>query len=165
LAQLGLVGIGETDHDVGLRGDFDRSGELDLADVETLSAAVIAGTGASELDLDGNGSVEFEDLRIWVEDLRRTYFGDSNMDGEFSSRDFVTVFTAQEYEDNIEDNSTWSEGDWNADGDFNSRDFVAAFIGGGYEKGPRPAAAVPEPSAVALLLIGLISMASIRFRS
>lgn len=165
LAQLGLVGIGDGgDDEPGLRGDFDRSGELDLADVETLSNAVVAGNGPAELDLDGNGSIEFEDLRIWVEDLRRTYFGDSNLDGEFSSRDFVTVFTAQEYEDAIDGNSTWSEGDWNADGDFNTRDFVAAFTGGGYEKGPRPAA-VPEPSAIMLLLIGLITMAGARFRA
>jgi hypothetical protein len=165
LAQLGLVGIGEEGNDTGLRGDFDRSGELDLADVETLSAAVFAGEGASELDLDGNGSIELADLRIWVEDLRNTYFGDANLDGEFSSRDFVTVFTAQEYEDDIDGNSTWREGDWNADGDFNTRDFVAAFTGGGYEKGPRPAVAVPEPSAVVLLLVGLISMTAARIRS
>ena len=50
----------------------------------------------------------------------------------------------------------WSEGDWNGDGVFTSADFIIAFQDGGYEQGPRPdAAAVPEPAAWTLLVIGL----------
>jgi hypothetical protein len=40
---------------------------------------------------------------------------------------------------------------------FDSSDFVAAFSSGGYEIGPRAAvSAVPEPSSVALLLMGML---------
>ncbi len=44
-----------------------------------------------------------------------------------------------QYEDGVEDNSTWETGDWNADLDFNSADFVTAFQDGGYEQGLRDA--------------------------
>jgi hypothetical protein len=54
-------------------------------------------------------------------------------------------------------NSGWAQGDWNGDGDFTTRDFVIAFTDGGYEHGPRNGThAVPEPSSLLLLLVGLI---------
>jgi hypothetical protein len=101
------------------------------------------------------------DRQVWVETLKKTYFGDANLDGEFNTRDFVTVFIAGEYEDAVDGNSSWEEGDWNGDGDFTSRDFVAAFIGAGFEKGPRPiAAAVPEPACAVLIgsALGILLM-------
>ncbi|MCA9197101.1 MAG: hypothetical protein KDA87_06155 [Planctomycetales bacterium] len=150
----------------GVLGDFDKSGVLDVADINLLSQEVIAGTNPTAFDLDNNNLVNQEDRRVWVEDLFGTYFGDSNLDGEFSSADFVTVFTAGEYEDTTPGNSTWGTGDWNGDGDFNSSDFVTAFTAGGYELGPRPAnagvASVPEPATsslifcVAFALLGVV---------
>ena len=50
--------------------------------------------------------------------------GDANGDGLFNSTDLVIVLQAGEYEDRIEDNSTFAEGDWNGDGDFDSSDLV-----------------------------------------
>ncbi len=51
----------------------------------------------------------------------------------------------------------WAEGDWNGDGIFTSDDFVIEFQDGGYEQGPRTdVAAVPEPGAWTLLVIGLV---------
>ena len=164
LAQLGLLGVGERPGPTGIVGDFSGNGELDIADVEALSIAIQSANGDAEFDLDSSGEVDGEDLRVWIEDLRGSYLGDANLDGEFNSRDFVTVFTAQEYEDDIDGNSTWAEGDWNGDGDFNTRDFVTAFAGGGYEKGPRPAA-VPESSAIAMLVIGALSLSRRQFHA
>ena len=67
------------------------------------------------------------------------------------------VFGAGEFEDTIAGNSTWATGDWNGDGDFNSSDFVAAFAAGGYEMGKRPSvAAVPEPTSIITLIIGMM---------
>ena len=126
-------------------GDFDDNEVLDAADINALTNAVRNASEDSRFDLDGNGVVEFADRKIWVETHARTYFGDSNLDGEFSSTDFVLVFQANEYEDAIVGNSTWETGDWNGDGEFSSGDFVEAFQSGGFEQGPRPAA-VPEPS-------------------
>ena len=53
--------------------------------------------------------------------------GDANRDGEFTTADLVQVFQAGEYEDEIENNSTWEEGDWDCDGDFTTADLVLAF--------------------------------------
>ena len=68
-----------------------------------------------------------------------TIMGDANQDGRFDSQDLVAVFQSDEYRDDLEDNSTWSEGDWTCDGDFDTDDLVAAFQSGQYEQ---PAAAV-----------------------
>jgi hypothetical protein len=58
--------------------------------------------------------------------------GDSNGDGRFDSSDFVLVFQAGQYEDEIAENSIFETGDWNGDGEFNSSDFVFAFTAGNY---------------------------------
>ena len=58
--------------------------------------------------------------------------GDANGDGIFNSADFVQVFQAGEYEDDIVGNSTYETGDWNGDKEFNSADLVVAFVGGHY---------------------------------
>ena len=136
-------------------GDFDDDGILDVLDIDLLSNEVRNGTNKPAFDLGNDNMVDESDRVIWVHDLKNTYFGDANFDGEFNSSDFVAVFQAGEYEDDIEMNSGWAEGDWNGDGDFTSRDFVFAFQDGGYEKGPRVAAVVPEPSSVFLVLLGV----------
>jgi hypothetical protein len=100
-----------------------------------------------------------------VNTIKETWFGDANLDGEFNSSDFVAAFVASKYETG--DYASWSEGDWNGDQVFNTSDFVTAFQADGYEKGPRVLAlnAVPEPTSVAMLLIGMLSVAGIRSRS
>ena len=90
-------------------------------------------------------------------------YGDANKDGLFNSNDLVQVFQAGEYEDGIAENSYWTTGDWNSDGDFSSRDLVAAFRAGQYEWTGQfgwdaVPTVVPEPSAMVLLLFGLIAL-------
>ena len=137
-----------------LLGDFNKNGILDADDMDLLSDNVRAGTNITGFDLDNNGLVNQEDRRVWIEDLKNSYFGDSDLNGLFSSSDFIFIFTAGEYEDGLAMNSTWITGDWNGDREFDSSDFVTAFQGGGFEMGARPAvAAVPEPAAITLLLL------------
>ena len=138
-------------------GDFDASGALDLPDVNMLGAEIAAGTDSARFDVTADGSVNEADLTMWVKQLRGTWFGDANLDGEFNTGDLVKVFAVGEYEDEIVGNSTWDDGDWNADLEFNSSDLVAAFTDGGFEQGPiAPLNAVPEPSACLLCMIGFI---------
>ena len=93
-------------------------------------------------------------------EILNTYVGDSNLDGEFNSKDLVEIFSANEYEDDTPLNSTWSEGDWNGDGDFNTSDLVYAFNVGGYVRRSVPAVAiVPEPAG--LRFVSFVAFAAV----
>lgn len=145
----------------GLLGDFNNDGELNVLDIESLSQEVRAQSNDSRFDVNNDQLVNGEDRRVWVRDLKNTWFGDANFDGEFNSGDFVTVFTAGLYES--EEQADWSQGDWNGDGRFNTSDFVTAFSDGGYELGVRPPA-VPEPSS-AILIFGGFAIVLLRRRT
>jgi len=149
-----------------LPGDFDQDDTLSLMDLELLASALHAGNANLAFDLNGDDQVSTEDQRVWVEDLKRTWFGDATLDGEFNSADLIQVFQAGEYEDGALLNSTWSTGDWNADAEFDSGDLVTAFQTGGYEQGPRAAlaAAVPEPHGYAFSALLTLGLAAIRRR-
>ena len=110
-----------------LDGDFNNDSIIDASDIDLLTEAVRSMGNDKQFDLNDDGVVDSADRTVWVEGIHRTYFGDADLDGEFSSSDFVLVFAAGEYEDDVPMNSTWEEGDWNGDGDFSSRDFVTAF--------------------------------------
>ena len=140
---------------VGPACDFTGDGICGIEDINALTAVVIAGSDELKYDLDRNGEVNQEDRRIWVEDLKNTWFGDSNLDLEFTSGDMVQVFVRGKYETGAD--AGWDDGDWNGDGKFGSSDMVTAFAKGGYEKGQRPpqVAVVPEPSSVVLLSLGV----------
>ncbi len=147
-----------------LPGDFNVNGVLDAGDVDLLVLQMRSGGTDISFDVNSDGNVDDADLSAWVHDLKNTYIGDSNLDGEFNSADLIAVFQAGEYEDVIEQNSSWATGDWDGDGDFESGDLVAAFADGGYEQGARGASAVPEPFSALPLLAALIGIA-VRRRS
>ena len=108
--------------------------------------------------MDNDGDIDEADRMIWVHDVQNTYYGDSNLDGAFDSKDLVIVFQAGEYEDDLAQNSSWETGDWNGDLDFTSLDLVAAFQDGGFDQGPRAAQSVPEPAGIMLLLSALLML-------
>ena len=149
----------------GVAGDFDGNDLLDVNDINLLAASSASGLNEAGFDLTGDGSVNGADVTEWIKNIAISWVGDANVDGEFNSGDFVAVFTAGKFE--TDQTATWAEGDWNGDGQFNSGDFVAAFTDGGFEMGPRPAAAaasVPEPSSIALTLVGAFALLGLRRR-
>jgi hypothetical protein len=132
------------------RPDFNGDGVLDVRDISLLASAVATGIHEPRLDINDDGFTNFADVELWIHDVRRTWFGDANLDGEFNSTDFVEVFVAGRYETGLA--ADWSQGDWNVDAKFDTSDFVLAFQDGGYEIGLRTEAglrtvAVPEPNA------------------
>ena len=147
----------------GVVGDYNGNEMRDPGDMDLLTAAIAANDTDSKFDLNNDGNVNGDDRTEWV-NITNTYFGDSNFDGEFSSSDFVTVFSAAKYETN--EAATWAEGDWNGDGIFGSSDFVTAFSGGGYELGPKDGGlqVVPEPSSIGLILFGVLGLLGVRRR-
>jgi hypothetical protein len=135
-------------------GDFNRNRNLDVEDMDLLTAETRADPPSPEFDLNDDGAVDNDDRVVWVEDLKNTWFGDSNLDGEFNSGDMVQVFVGGKYETG--EPVGWADGDWNGDFLFDSGDMVKAFADGGYEKGPRTVAAmVPEPGVSLLLVVSL----------
>jgi hypothetical protein len=155
-------------------GDLDADDVLAGEDIDLL-AIKIGGRAIptwwlpdAAFDLNGDSRIDLDDHRVWVKELRHTWFGDANLDFEFNSGDLIQVLSAGKYDaaaeydffDDLINPASWSEGDWNADGLFNSTDLVDSLADGGYEQGPRrPAAAVPEPSGL-LLVAGLLPLLS-----
>lgn len=158
------VAVGEADPPVGVPGDYNRDGSVDVLDIDLQSDAMSSATpDLAIFDENGDGAVNFTDRDIWVSQHANTYMGDANLDGEFNSSDFVVVFAAGTYETGAA--AGWAQGDWNGDKLFDSADFVAAFTSGGYELGPRAAvASVPEPSSVMLAVMAIGSLLGL-FRS
>lgn len=115
-------------------GDLTDDGQLDVADIDLLCAA-IAGTADDEeevvdrADLNRDDQLDHADLDYMLNDLLGVPNGDVNLDGIFDGSDFVVIFRINEFEDDALLNSMWSEGDWNCDGDFGTGDFV--FVSGG----------------------------------
>jgi hypothetical protein len=137
-------------------GDFDDDFQLTVSDIDNLASTLRAGGADLKFDSNYDGVLNTADHQAWIRYLKRTWFGDADLNGEFNSSDLVVVFTAGKYE--TDSLATWSEGDFNGDQRFGSGDLVTAFQDGGYEKGPRAAvSAVPEPAGVVLLLFGLFS--------
>ena len=142
--------------------DFDGDGVLNVSDLELLQSVIRTDQNPRRYDLNVERIVDTDDVRYWVHEIRNTYFGDANLDGEFNSRDLVEIFVAGEFEDQLELNSTWATGDWSGNGEFDSSDLVLAFQDGGYEQGPRASSAVsavPEPASGWLLAFGAMLFA------
>ncbi len=141
----------------GVPGDFDGDGLLTAIDIDLLSAVVQEQSHDPAYDLNADNLVDGVDRDVWVHDLRDTYYGDADLDGEFTSTDFVAVFVAGKYESG--EGAGWLEGDWDGEGTFGTSDFVVAFIDGGYEQNAaRSINPVPEPHSCVLLLLGTLAL-------
>ena len=130
---LGRVAIScvNCDGEASILGDLNNDMKLGIGDIDALSQVIFEGTNSAEYDLNGDQLVNLDDLRILVEDILNTNFGDANLDGRVDTTDLIIVFLAAEYEDGIDLNSTWATGDWNADREFDSVDLVLALLSEG----------------------------------
>jgi hypothetical protein len=113
-------------------GDLTGDQIVSAADINRLAAALRAGDTDPQFDLDRNQQVDAEDHSKLIADYLGSMPGDADLNRVFTTNDLVTVFVAGQFEDEIEDNSGWSDGDWNADGDFDTQDLVLAFQSGTY---------------------------------
>ena len=136
-------------------GDYNGDGRCDDLDIDLLAAAIRHGKTEPRFDVNSDGWVNEPDRVYYIEEVKNTFIGDSNLNGQFNTSDFVLAFQRGEYEDVLVENSGWADGDWNGDGEFGTADFVFAFQAGAFERGPRVAVAamppgspvpVPEPS-------------------
>ena len=147
----------------GVPGDFNKNGSLDAGDLDLQAAQIVLNPvpPPAGYDLNNDNRVNYGDRVVWLHNLKKTWVGDSDLNGLFESADFVLAFQSGKYEV-AGAKATWVQGDWDGNQFFTSADFVAAFADGGYEAGPRPAAvsAVPEPSSLVLVTaaLGVLTM-------
>jgi hypothetical protein len=144
-------------------GDLDGDGVLDANDINQLTLAIRTGQTDSRWDMNGDARVDADDRLTWVHDLKRTWLGDSDLNGLFEEADLVQAMQAGQYEDSVPANSLWESGDFDGDLEFTTGDLVAAFIDGGYLAGPRAAAAaVPEAGIAYALPWAMAILAAVR---
>ncbi len=141
-----------------LLGDIDSDGMLTVEDLDQLTDAIRQGLTDSIFDVNDDGIVTLADRVSWITDIRRTVFGDANLDGEFNSADLLQLFQTGEYEDGVPGNSTWGEGDFGGDFEFDSDDLILALQTGAYGQGPVAASPIPEPTSFLFVLAGLAAI-------
>ena len=152
-----VVAFVDGGYEIGPRlvGDYNRNGSLDAGELDLQAIEMVKGEHPAAFDLNGDGLVDFADREIWVNDLKKTWMGDANLDMEFNSTDWVQVLAAGKYETG--DTATWEEGDFTGNMRFTSSDFVAAFPSGmATGSQARYCCDCARTGAVVLLAVGLI---------
>ena len=98
-----------------LWGDYNGNGQLDAGDLDMQAQQIVSlNPDVATYDLTNDGEVNFDDRKVWVEELKNTWIGDADLNGEFKSSDMVQVFAAGKYETG--EDAGWAQGDWNGDG-------------------------------------------------
>lgn len=139
-----------------LLGDFNNDGQFNCADINALTGAIAGGSNPSGFDLTGDGLVNLADRDSWLSiagnaniGAGRPYrLGDANLDGVVDGSDFGIWNGAK-----FTSNSAWCSGDFNADGVVDGSDF--GIWNGSKFTSSDGVSAVPEPSMLAGLLLGL----------
>ena len=123
----------------GVAGDFDQDGFLTENDIDALTAQILDNEAYdAQFDLNSDAIVSSEDRRIWVEELKGTFFGDANLDNNVTSSDLnAMALNWQESE------RTWAGGDFDGSGFVDSNDLN--LLGLNWQAESPASAPVPEP--------------------
>ena len=135
--------------------DFTGDGVCDLADIDLLGFEIAAGTNATAFDLTGDGVVDTVDLDAFLTDENvQKINGDADFSGDVGFLDFLTLANNFGKED-----IAWSGGNFVPDGSVAFTDFLTlANNFGKSSDGEAAAASVPEPSTIAVLIVGLVGL-------
>ena len=107
-------------------GDFDGDGAWNCADIDALTAEILAQSNNVSFDLNGDALVDANDASAWLAlagavnlDSGLPYYpGDGNLDGSVDVSDFM-IWNANKFTSN----SAWCSADFNFDGAVDVRDF------------------------------------------
>jgi hypothetical protein len=141
----------------GLPCDFDDDGICNVADIDSLTAEIIAGTNNTDFDVNGDGVVNLVDQDQWRADAATEngfaapfLNGDADLNGSVVAGDLNALGTNWQSSPNA-----WSNGDFNADGVVNSGDLNLLALNWQDSIATAAAAAVPEPATTTLLLMAI----------
>ena len=143
--------------------DFDGDEDCDIVDLDNLMYVGLANNDLT-YDIDESGTVDLADRDAWLIETG-SLPGDANLDGKVDSVDLNSVGVNWQNPDGPTD--TWANGDFTGDGNVNSVDLNV--IGVNWQKSASdfpgvPAAAVPEPTGLAVVLAGLLGLLAFRRR-
>jgi len=131
-------------------GDLTYNTDVDAADIDLLAAALRAGSGGDDCDLDGNGLLGHSDMDCLVRTILGTEYGDADLDGAVALADLssLALHWAQPAV------ADWADGDFNADAAVTLADLsILAFYWGHGAADP-----APEPGTLALLAVGALAL-------
>ena len=116
------------------QGDVNSDLRVNMDDLRDLSDAISEGVTDEMFDINTDGLVDGADAQMLATSILGLRPGDANGDGQFNPSDLVQIFQQGEYEDGVEQNSTWFDGDFNGDREFTSTDIILALQTGRYAK-------------------------------
>ena len=139
-----------------LKGDFDGNEMLEVADIDLLAAAIRGGSEEGQFDVNEDGALSDADIVFWVEELKGTIMGDVDLNKAVNFPDFLVL------SQNFTKEGGWGQGNFNSDTLVNFPDFL--LFSGNFAKVAPAASAVPEPSALCLILACLFGLVPLRRR-
>ena len=132
-----------------LRGDVDLDGDFDADDIDELYANLFKEQPSPTADLDQDLDADNDDVRILVQDILGTDFGDADLNQTIDLIDFGYLASG------FGGDGGWVDGNFDGFLGVNVLDF--GLLAGNYGKdlttGQSP---VPEPAGLAVLVVGLI---------
>ena len=138
-------------------GDFNGDGLLTGTDIDLLSASIRAEPGDLAFDINMDGRLDSLDRIAWVEQIANTNFGDSDLNGDVSFRDFLT------FANNFGEPTGWTGGDFDGSGVADFPDFLALANNFGINSSTEDVASVPEPSSLVCGGLGLLLLRRRRY--
>ena len=104
----------------GIDGDFNFDGVANSNDIDVLHAALREGVVDAIFDLDGNSTVDREDVDYLLETIIGTVRGDTDLNRRVDFADFLLFSHAFL----LEVEKTWESGDFDGDGEATFADFL-----------------------------------------
>ena len=95
---------------------------MDVADLDALNAEIRAGTNDPHFDLNSDDIVDVADRTIWITDIKNTFPGDTNLDGQVDSLDLNSLALSWRKVDA----TSWSQGDFNGEAE-NGDTYLSSF--------------------------------------
>ena len=141
---------GTIEIDGGALGDFDFNGVVDEFDVDLLQEALRQNSMESLYDVDSNGSVEAADLTFQIEVILGTFFGDADLNRIVDARDLNQLGIGWR---STGASARWTTGDFNGDQLVDARDLNLLGLNW---RASAEAAAIPEPAAAQLGIVGAL---------